>query len=310
MNVKKTVGTRLWIVVMLCVLAALLNSAVAIAASNINTTGWVHAQGNAIVGGDLTVDGAIDFTAADPTTFGGNVSVGGYVLLANGAAATPSLTFTNDRNTGLYWGGGDNIYVSAAGGLKWGIDSNKISSANSGAQFLNALSTYTVPAFSPGNSDTDSGLGSGAANSLSLITGGKEQGRFNATSFIVNSTAAANVPLVVKGAASQTGNLQEWQNSSGTVKVVVDETGKVGIGTTTPGAKLEVYGPTDGSGAVGIIINHTGHGDNNARLDILSGATTGRSEIFMGDIDDNDIGAILYHQLTIIWSSRRTLPCA
>jgi len=37
------------------------------------------------------------------------------------------------------------------------------------------------------------------------------------THFTVTAQAATDVPVVVKGAASQTANLQEWQNSAGTV---------------------------------------------------------------------------------------------
>ncbi|HVY72769.1 MAG TPA: hypothetical protein VG984_01805 [Candidatus Paceibacterota bacterium] len=41
---------------------------------------------------------------------------------------------------------------------------------------------------------------------------------------------------------SQTGNLQEWQDSSGNPLVVVDPTGKVGVGTSTPHWNLQVAG--------------------------------------------------------------------
>jgi len=41
---------------------------------------------------------------------------------------------------------------------------------------------------------------------------------------IVLSTSASSVPLVVRGAASQSANLQEWRNSSGTVVASVSPT--------------------------------------------------------------------------------------
>ncbi len=56
-------------------------------------------------------------------------------------------------------------------------------------------------------------------------------------------------PLVAKGAASQTANLQEWQNSSGTALSVVDPTGKIGSGTTAPTA--QVHGVSNGIGVKG-----------------------------------------------------------
>jgi len=68
------------------------------------------------------------------------------------------------------------------------------------------------------------------------------------------STAATITPLMVKGFASQSANLQEWQNSTGTPLAVVDSAGNVGIGTTAPasGAKLHIAGTGIFDGKVGI----------------------------------------------------------
>ena len=58
----------------------------------------------------------------------------------------------------------------------------------------------------------------------------------------VLSDTASDIGLIVRGATSQTANLQEWQNSIGTVLNVVDKDGNVGIGTTDPDALLHVNG--------------------------------------------------------------------
>jgi hypothetical protein len=47
------------------------------------------------------------------------------------------------------------------------------------------------------------------------------------------------IPIVAQGAASQTANLQEWRNGSGTMSVV-DPNGRLGIGTRAPGYPFEV----------------------------------------------------------------------
>lgn len=47
------------------------------------------------------------------------------------------------------------------------------------------------------------------------------------------ASAAGHVPLVAKGATSQTGNLQEWQDSNGTALASVDKSGKILVNTTT-----------------------------------------------------------------------------
>lgn len=58
----------------------------------------------------------------------------------------------------------------------------------------------------------------------------------------VDTGAAATIGQIIKGAASQTANLQEWQNSSGTALAVVTAAGNVGIGTASPSEKLDVSG--------------------------------------------------------------------
>lgn len=47
----------------------------------------------------------------------------------------------------------------------------------------------------------------------------------NTTNMSVITRTATNIGLIVKGVASQTANLQEWQNSSSTVMAHVDSSG-------------------------------------------------------------------------------------
>ena len=53
---------------------------------------------------------------------------------------------------------------------------------------------------------------------------------------------SATVPVIVKGAASQTANLQEWQNSSGGVLTAIKSDGKASIATTESAHTLNVGG--------------------------------------------------------------------
>jgi len=70
-------------------------------------------------------------------------------------------------------------------------------------------------------------------------------------------TSAAK-PMVAKGADGQIANLQEWQNSVGTVLSVVDKDGKLGVGTSTPAASI--HGET-GQSYPAIKGRNTGIGD-------------------------------------------------
>lgn len=53
------------------------------------------------------------------------------------------------------------------------------------------------------------------------------------TSYTLVSTTAANVGLIVKGAASQTANLQEWQSSAATIYLRVDAGGSLFANSTS-----------------------------------------------------------------------------
>ena len=71
--------------------------------------------------------------------------------------------------------------------------------------------------------------------------------------FTVTAGAAATVPMTVKGAASQTGNLTEWQNSAGTILLRVDSAGNLLAPTSSATAIRFRY--FDGTGATGTYID-------------------------------------------------------
>lgn len=85
----------------------------------------------------------------------------------------------------------------------------------------------------PGNAVADLTLARSAANLLTLT------GRLS-----VNAGAASQIPLIAKGFASQTANLQEWQNSAGTVVASMNATG----GLTTAANDRPITLWIDGSG--------------------------------------------------------------
>ena len=58
----------------------------------------------------------------------------------------------------------------------------------------------------------------------------------------ITASSAANLPLTVKGAASQTANLQEWQNSAGTVLSSVSAAGLIRVNNTNTDAMITATG--------------------------------------------------------------------
>lgn len=66
----------------------------------------------------------------------------------------------------------------------------------------------------------------------------------------IESPSTSVKGIIVKGLAGQSANLQEWQDSSGTVLTAVDKAGNVGIGTSTPSQKLHVEGNLNVTGDI------------------------------------------------------------
>lgn len=58
----------------------------------------------------------------------------------------------------------------------------------------------------------------------------------------INTNSAATTGQIIKGAASQTANLQQWQDSAGTVLASITASGWLGIKTTEPNSTLQVNG--------------------------------------------------------------------
>jgi hypothetical protein len=57
--------------------------------------------------------------------------------------------------------------------------------------------------------------------------------------------SASRKGMIIKSAASQTGNLMEWQDNSGAVLSAMNASGNLGIGTSSPTTKLEVSNGTN-----------------------------------------------------------------
>lgn len=83
---------------------------------------------------------------------------------------------------------------------------------------------------------------------------GLRSGSGSTTGAINAYTTAAQIGILVRGAASQTANLTEWQNSSGTVLVSVDASGNI----TAPSLTLSTTALSTTSGGTGLTSYATG----------------------------------------------------
>jgi hypothetical protein len=146
-------------------------------------TGFISLEAAAGGGGDVTkvgtpVDNQIGVWTGDGTIEGdANFTWDGSQLLlpGTGGAAAPTIGF-GDANSGFYELSDNTLGVSlnGVGQFYWQPTTN-IFTGNGSSSFYcrNISSSRTVPTIGP-RRDTDTGIGQGAADELSLIAGGEE----------------------------------------------------------------------------------------------------------------------------------------
>lgn len=133
---------------------------------------------------------------------------------------TGTLTVTN---------GGFSTVVGANGGVgayMGGVGASYVNFASAGNIFLSNSSSAAVD-----------GLVSLGRQDFRVKTIYATQGWF----FAKNT---GDIPLIAKAVASQTTNLTEWQNASGTALSAMNTAGNLGIGTNAPTASLDLPAST------------------------------------------------------------------
>jgi hypothetical protein len=92
-------------------------------------------------------------------------------------AVTPTLAF-GDGDSGFYEKADDSIGIAIGGSLKWTVTASWVAADDSnGPALVNEAASTTNPTLVPDQSDLDTGIGTGTADTLSLIAGGVEIAR-------------------------------------------------------------------------------------------------------------------------------------
>jgi len=100
---------------------------------------------------------------------------GDSIRAPNGSPTLTAFGFLSDITTGFYRVGAGRVGLSSAGSLTWNFDGADIfGQATTGPALSNVSSTATAANIHPNKGDQDTGLGSNAADQLSLIAGGLE----------------------------------------------------------------------------------------------------------------------------------------
>lgn len=146
----------------------------------------VQADIRAVETGGTGVNYYLSFRAGASTvlTEGLRLIETGRALFVNGTSAAPAIAAISDTNTGIQFGGGDDIYLVAGGTARLQVLSTKIIASIS---FRSGISgSFGAPDFTH-DSDSDTGLVFGQANDIYLSAGGSNRIAANATGVAFNA---------------------------------------------------------------------------------------------------------------------------
>jgi hypothetical protein len=168
---------------------------------------------------------------------------GGGSLTTSGSATNQISSTTSSTGGRAVYGVASATTSSSSAGV-YGQSSGDGGVGVQGVELSSSGSTYGGYFSSAGS------FGIGVYGVATSTTGATYGGKFvnnssAGTALYASAGNAATKGLVVQGAASQTGDLAEFQNSSGTALAVVNASGNVGIGVTSPGTNLQIG---DGTG--------------------------------------------------------------
>jgi len=201
----------------------------------------------------LDTSGNVGIGTTNP---GAKLEIGsGQVFLPNGSATAPALSFTNDSNTGFYWATGidDNILVSTAGALRSTFNSSGFSQRSD--NYLRWTSS------SDPTSGGDLTLTRDSAATLQL-------GVDHATTPTGQTIKAHDVTTGTGASLTLNGGTGSVANGA---VVLQPTTGNVGIGTTAPEYKLDVYAGASGRAEI--------HNDNGGDILDVNSTVSGTPSI-------------------------------
>ena len=234
---------------------------------------------NAYTALQVKTGGGLGLVVTNAANVGIGTATPSSKLHINGGTASQAtgLTF-GDGDTGFYEHSDDSLWYFSGGVTRWKSDSSYLFSTitTSKATIINEVASATNPVFTFYN-DLDTGLGWAAANKLSLVAGGVGTVTVTSTAVGIGTSSPSSLlhlygaaPVIrfqdsANGILGYLGDAVDFLTSGATadsfgvrsegeirfgtggnnVRAVIDNVGKVGIGTTAPGYQLEVNGNLD-----------------------------------------------------------------
>ncbi len=244
----------------------------------------------------LQVNGASNTT--DTLTLRANTNNGlnrpGIVLV--NATPAPLLRIGSGSTDGESW-------FNALGGLHFGTGNAAyginerltiLTSGNVGIGTTTPSSTFHIYNGASGLSPLGTAgatIESNANVYLNLLTAA---GQKTGLLFGIGGTSNVEGAIIYNDPATARG--LQFRTAGNNTRMVVNSTGNVGIGTTSPFGKLHVYtGASTAPGANSLADEFVIEGSGNVGLSILTPDSTGVANLYFGHNNDNDAGRIVYN---------------
>jgi hypothetical protein len=201
--------------------------------SSVNTSGTANTGFNvsqAVITSATNTSFTISRTVSETYTSGGGVKVSGLNnllqwfngdgLLLGYISSGGQLNITNNSSSGIT-ATGTGYFIASSGGLPAIRIQQASGQTGDLFEFRNAAYTTVLGSMAADATLKFPALTSQAASKALLTTNGDTGG------FLITTVDVANKGLVIKATASQTANLQEWQDSTGTVLGHVSSSGGI-----------------------------------------------------------------------------------
>ena len=237
----------------------------------VDSSGVTAISSGVIVNADVNASAAIAGTKISPDFGSQTIATTGIVSHALGTAGAPTVTFTGDTNTGIYSPGADQVAISTGGSGRLFVDaSGNVGVGAAAATILDstqsaaaAYSSWTIRnTASNGYAQQQFLVGAGGANGQATVS--YAPGLFFAVGPTGNDTTT---PIVFRNNNSQerlritsTGALNfvgagtagstqavSFNGSAPINSLVIDSSGRLGVGTSSPVNLLQVRQTTSAS---------------------------------------------------------------